>query len=96
VTLYLAENNEYTAQFLLGNSAGRRTVFSSRISHRQLRSSLRESHSSLILPADTMMASSRGTQPSKMIKTEVTFAFIKAYRPLHGIWTQKIGITTTE
>ena len=45
---------------LTGNSAGLRTVLSSRLSHRELRSSLRESHSFLSLPADTTMASSQG------------------------------------
>jgi hypothetical protein len=47
-----------------GNSAGLRTVLSSRLSHRELRSSLRESHSFLSLPADTTMASSQGTSVS--------------------------------
>jgi len=37
---------------------GLRTVLSSRLSHRELRSSLRESHSFLSLPADTTMAAS--------------------------------------
>ena len=46
---------------LTGNSAGLRTVLSSRLSHRELRSSLSESHSFLSLPADTTMASSQGT-----------------------------------
>jgi len=46
---------------LTGNSAVLRTVLSIRISDRELRSSLRESHSFLSLPADTTMASSRGT-----------------------------------
>ena len=46
---------------LTGNSAGLRTVLSSRLSHRELRSSLRESHSFLSLRADTTMASSQGT-----------------------------------
>ena len=41
---------------LTGNSAGLRTVLSSRLSHRELRSSLRESHSFLSLPADTTMS----------------------------------------
>jgi hypothetical protein len=54
------------------NSAGLRTVLSSRLSRRELRSSLRESHSFLILPADTTMASSQGTQPSKMNKIHST------------------------
>ena len=49
---------------LTGNSAGLRTVFSSRLSHRELCSSLRESHSFLSLPADTTMASSQGTSVS--------------------------------
>jgi len=43
------------------NSADLRTVLSSRLSHRKLSSSLRESHSFLSLPADTAMASSQGT-----------------------------------
>jgi len=49
---------------MTGNSAGIRTVLSSRLSHRELRSSLRESHSFLSLPADTTMASSQGTSVS--------------------------------
>ena len=49
---------------LTGNSPGLRNVLSSRLSHRELRSSLRESHSSLSLPADTTMASSQGTSVS--------------------------------
>jgi hypothetical protein len=36
--------------------------FASRLSHRELSSSLRESHSFLSLPADTTMTSSQGTQ----------------------------------
>jgi hypothetical protein len=47
---------------LTGNSAGLRIVLSSRLSHTELRSSLRESDSFLSLPADTTMASSQGTQ----------------------------------
>jgi len=46
---------------LTGNSAGLRTVLSSRLSQRELRSSSREAHSFLSLPADTTMASSQGT-----------------------------------
>jgi len=49
---------------LTGSSAGLRTVFSSRLSHRELRGSLRESHNFLSLPADTTMASSQGTSVS--------------------------------
>jgi len=67
---------------LTGNSAGLRTVLSSRLSHRELRSSRREFHSFLSLPADTMTASSQDTQPSKMNKREATLEFIEAYRSL--------------
>jgi hypothetical protein len=49
---------------LTGNSTGLRTVISSRLSHRELRSSFNESHSFLSLPADTTMASSQGTSVS--------------------------------
>ena len=49
---------------LAGNSVGLTTVLSSRLSHRELRSSIRESQSFLTLPADTTMASSQGTSVS--------------------------------
>jgi hypothetical protein len=49
---------------LTGNSAGLRTVLSSRLSRTEPRSSLRESHSFLSLPADTTMVSSQGTSIS--------------------------------
>jgi len=49
---------------LTGNSASLRTVLSSRLSDRELRSSLRESHSFLSIPADTTTASSQGTSVS--------------------------------
>jgi hypothetical protein len=49
---------------LTGNSAGLRTALSSRLSHKKLRSSLRESNSFLTLPADTTMVSSQGTSVS--------------------------------
>jgi hypothetical protein len=42
---------------LTGNSAGLRTVLSGRLSHRELCSLLRESHSFFILPADTYVSS---------------------------------------
>ena len=47
---------------LTGNSVGLRTVLSSRLSHRELRCTLRES---LSLLADTTMASSQGTSVSR-------------------------------
>ena len=46
------------------NIAGLRTILSSRLSHTELRSSLRESHSFLSLLAHTTMASSQGTPVS--------------------------------
>jgi len=49
---------------LTGNSAGLRTVLFSRLSYREMLSSLRESHSFLSLPADTTMTSSQGTSVS--------------------------------
>jgi hypothetical protein len=52
----------------------------------ELSSSLRESHRFLSLPANTMMASSQGTQPPEMNKREVTLAFIEAYRSLPELW----------
>ena len=63
MTSYLTENWLKCA-VLTGNSAGLRTVLSSRLSHIELRSSHRESHSFLSLPADTTMASSQGTSVS--------------------------------
>jgi hypothetical protein len=55
--------NSVNCASVTGNSAGLRAVFSSRLSHRELRSSLRESHRFLSLSADTTMASSQSTQP---------------------------------
>jgi hypothetical protein len=49
---------------ITGSRASLRNVFSSRLAHRELHSSLRESHSFLSLPADTTMASSQGTSVS--------------------------------
>jgi len=49
---------------LTRDSAGLRTILSSLLSHTKLRSSLKEYHSFLNLPADTTMASSQGTSVS--------------------------------
>ena len=49
---------------LTGSSASLRTVFSRRLSSRELRSSLRESHTFLTVPADTTMTLSQGTTVS--------------------------------
>jgi hypothetical protein len=56
--------NRVNCAVLTGNRPGLRTVLSSRLSHTELRSSLREFHSFLSLPADTTMASSHGTSVS--------------------------------
>jgi len=56
--------NRVNCAVLTGNSAGLGTVLSSRLSHRELRSSLRESHSFLSLLAYPTMASSQGTSIS--------------------------------
>jgi len=56
--------NWVICSILTGKSAGLRTVLTNRLSHRELRSSLRESHSFLNLPADTTMATSQGTSVS--------------------------------
>ena len=61
---YTWQKNWLNCAVLKGNSAGLRTVLSSRLSHIELRSSLRESHSFLSLPADTTMAPSQGTSVS--------------------------------
>jgi len=61
---YTWRKNWVKCAVLTGNSAGLRTVISSRLSHRELRSSLRESHSFFSLPADTTMASSQSTSVS--------------------------------
>jgi hypothetical protein len=55
---------------LTGSNVGLRTVLSSHLSHRELRSSLRESHSFLSLHADTTMASSHGTQQNWQTRWE--------------------------
>ena len=61
---------------LTGSTGDLRTVLSSHLSHRELCSSLRESHSFLSLPSDITIASSQGTQPSKINKRQVNLEFI--------------------
>jgi hypothetical protein len=56
---------------LTDNSAGLRTVFSSRLSHRELCSSLRESHNFLSLPADATVSSSQGTKQNRKKKKKL-------------------------
>jgi hypothetical protein len=57
-------NDWVNCAVLTGIRADLRTILSSRSSHREMCSSLRESHSFLCLPADTTMASSQGTSVS--------------------------------
>jgi len=63
MTSYLAKNWVNWA-VLTGNSAGFRTILPSRLSHTELRSSLRVSHIFLSLLAETTMESSQGTYVS--------------------------------
>jgi hypothetical protein len=77
---------------LTGNSAGLRNVLSSRLTHRELRSSLRVSHSFLSLPADTMMASSPATQPQHPFlaiqladKHRMIYSFLNYHFLLHSL-----------
>jgi hypothetical protein len=56
---------------LTDNSAELRTVLSSRLSHRELRSSLQESHSFLNLSSDFTMASLQDTQPSTSVSSNL-------------------------
>ena len=65
---HIWRKNWVNCTVLTDNSAGFRTALSSRLSHRELRSSLREFHNSLSLPADTTMASSQGIHSSKFIQ----------------------------
>jgi hypothetical protein len=58
--------NRVNCAVLTGNNAGLRSVFSSRLLHRELRSSLREPHSFLTLPADTTISSSQGSPISNI------------------------------
>jgi hypothetical protein len=60
---------------LTGNNVVLRTVLCSRLSHTEPRSSLRETHSFLRLPADTTMASSQGTQPQLRWASHDIFLF---------------------
>jgi hypothetical protein len=64
VSCHTWQKNWVNCAVLTGNSASLRTVLSSRLSHTELHSSLKESHSFLSLPADTTMASSQGTSVS--------------------------------
>jgi hypothetical protein len=56
--------NRVNCTVLTGNSAGLRTVLSSRLPHRKLRSSFRESHSFLRIPANTTTASCQDSSVS--------------------------------
>jgi len=64
VWLHTWKKNWVNCAVLTGNSEGLSTVLSSSLSHRELRSSFRESYSFLSLPAHTTMASSQSTSVS--------------------------------
>jgi hypothetical protein len=88
--------NWVNSAVLTDNSARLRTALSSRLSHTELRSSLRESHSFLSLPADTSMASSQGSSVSSnsfsrwashdifLFKYHVLLHILRFFPPLFG------------
>jgi hypothetical protein len=75
--------NWVNCSVLTGYNASLRTLISSLLSHRKLRSSLTESHSLLSLPADTTMASFQGNQPSKMMSIVWYILFQKPLLTAH-------------
>jgi hypothetical protein len=84
--------NGVNCAVLTGHSADLTTVHSSRLSHRELRSSLRESNSFLSLPADTTMASSQYTRPSKMNKRDehrmiYSFSYTTSYSTFYAFFS---------
>jgi hypothetical protein len=76
---YLAGKNSENCTVLTRNGANLRTVLPSLLSRRELRSSLRESHSSLSLPADTPMTSSQGTHDPKWKRCASHDIFLSKY-----------------
>jgi hypothetical protein len=62
--------NWVNCAILTRNNTGLRTALSSRLSHRELRSSLRETHSFLSLPADTTMAHAQEDTQNSQKKTD--------------------------
>jgi hypothetical protein len=68
---HIWRKNWVNCAVLTGNSAGLRNVLSSRLSHTELRSSLRQSHSFLSLPADPTMASSQGNSFSRWASHDI-------------------------
>ena len=61
---HIWRKNWVNCAVLTGNSVGLRTVLSTHISHKELRSLLGESHSFLSVPADTTLASPQDTSVS--------------------------------
>jgi hypothetical protein len=99
VWLHTWRENWVNCAVLTRNSSGLRTVLSSRLSHREMRSSVRVSHIFLSLPADTTMASSQGpaihsTGEHRMIYSfsntisySTFYAFFSSFRPtLWPMW----------
>jgi hypothetical protein len=89
---YLTERNWVNCAVLTGHSAGLRTLFSSRLSHRDLRSSLRESHIFLSLPAYTTMVSYQGTSVSsnsfsRWASLDIFFANTTSYSIIYAFFS---------
>ena len=89
---HIWQKNWVNSAVLRGNSAGLRTVLSSRLSHRELRSSLSKSHSFLSLPADTTMASSQGTSVSSNFSADehrmiYSFPNTTSYSTFYGFFS---------
>ena len=75
---------------LRGNSAGLRTVLSSRLSHRKLRISLKGSHSFLTLPADTTMTSPHpflGIHSADELRMKYSFSNTTSYSIFYAFFS---------
>ena len=92
---YTWRKNGVNYAVLTGNSAGLRTVISSCLSHRELRSSLRESHSFLGISAATTMTSCQGTQPSKINKRDYNGLIINNGSQKHNYICKYNNLPTT-
>ena len=83
----MGKKNWVNCAVLTGNSADLRTVFSGRLSHRKLRSSL-ISHSLLSLPAHTTMASSHlATHSADEHRTIYSFSNTTPYSTFYAFFS---------
>jgi hypothetical protein len=92
---HTGRKNWVSCAVLTDNHAGLRTVPSGRLSHRELRSSLRESHSVLSVPADITIAS-QGTQPQPLFlaiysadehRTIYSFSYATSYFTFYAFFS---------